>query len=176
MDIKQHIVNEAAPLYLAELSFIREDCRSDLKYEAVKKVCEFLAPIAKINKAAEARNCSEFWQLSTARGVNLEDLEYNLREKYVEAICAALSVKLRDRNACPLLNHAEIQDTIDLVNDEMKTAKSRDYKRIEAIREVNDAVERNDAPRLRSALFNPDLRLLDELRDPEVVNELKGKP
>ena len=66
---------------------------------------------------------------------------------------------------CKLLNHADIQDCIDMVNSE-----EVDYEKVEAVRLVNSAVQALDHVQLFRALLNPHLELQRnlELRKNEI--------
>ena len=75
--------------------------------------------------------------LATREGANLEDLNENMKLRYGEAMHTALVAKqklsltnlkrVENGMSCKLLNHADIQDCIDMVNTEgmNETAKGR---------------------------------------------------
>ena len=118
----------AGSLYFAELDFIRRETKTDLRKDGIVKVCEFLSTVALINEAAKNRDLERFWNLATKSGANLEDLNEAMKVKYVGALHTAVTTKQKlsmsnlqraeGEVSCKLLNHADIQDCIDMVNSE----------------------------------------------------------
>ena len=111
--------------------------------------------IAKINKSIQENNLEKFCTLLTSPEANIEDVsEANLR-KYLQAC--------KSKNS--LLNHGDLQEIIDDCNN--------NFGQIEAIKEVNEAIEKCDVPRLKSALKNPDLALkIEDLSDDDAIHIL----
>ena len=154
----------AGSLYFAELDYIRRKSATDLRKEGIVQVCKFLSTVAKINEAAQSKNFEHVYHLATREGVNLEDLKEEMKMRYGEAMHTALVAKQKlsmvslqkaeNGIGCKLLNHADIQDCIDMVNSE-----EVDYKKIEAVKLVNEAVRSLDHLQLFRALQNPNLEL-----------------
>ena len=122
------------------------------------QLCEFLSIIAKINKSIQENDLEKFGSLLTSPEANIEDVsEANIR-KYLQAC---------KKSQNPLLNHGDLQELIDDCNN--------NFGQIEAIKEVNEAIEKCDVPRLKSALNNPDLALLkigDLTSDDDIIHIL----
>ena len=164
MNIVEHVLPFAGSLYFAELDFIRRGSGMDLRAEGIARVCKFLSTVAKINEAAQNKNYDKVFYLATREGANLEDLKVEMKTRYGEAMHTALIAKQKVSQAnlrraeseisCKLLNHADIQDCIDMVNSE-----EVDYEKIEAVKLVNDAVHSMDHKQLYLALQNPNLEL-----------------
>ena len=162
--LAEHILSFAGSLYFAELDYIRRGSGTDLRVDGITRVCKFLSTVAKINQAAQNKNYDEVFQLAIRPGANLEDLNESMKNRYGESMHTALMAKQKismtnlkraeSEIACKLLNHADIQDCIDMVNSE-----EVDYEKIEAIRLVNDAVRSLDHIQLFKALKNPHLEL-----------------
>jgi Ras GTPase-activating-like protein IQGAP2/3 len=164
LKLEQHVLSFAGSLYFAELDYIRRGSGTNLSAEGIIRVCIFLSTVAKINEAAESRNYEKVFHLASEEGANLEDLQESMKTRYGEAMKTALIAKqkLSVSNlkraecgiACKLLNHADIQDCIDMVNSE-----EVDSDKIEAVKLVNDAVRNLDHKQLFRALQNPTLEL-----------------
>merc|ERR1712223_232358 len=164
LDIIDHVLPFAGSLYFAELDFIRRGSGMDLRAEGITRVCKFLSTVAKINEAAKNKNYDKVFYLATQEGANLEDLQVEMKTRYGEAMHTALIAKQKVSAAnlkraeseisCKLLNHADIQDCIDMVNSE-----EVDYEKIEAVKLVNEAVRNMDHKQLYLALQNPNLEL-----------------
>ena len=158
----------AGTLYLEELNYVREGCNSDIRFEGIKKLCEFLSIIARINISIERYDKLQFWELSTATGANIEDvIEANL-EKYLDSMQSFLLEKKHGAFK-QLLNHGDVQEIIDQVNNSIGNGLS--LQKIEAVRKVNEAVENCDAPKLRIALLDSNLMLAQELKK-DLVEDL----
>jgi Ras GTPase-activating-like protein IQGAP1 len=111
--------------------------------------------------------------LASTRGANIEDIIEANSTKYLNAMRQMLSDKRRTTTSGEeWLNHGCLQEAVDSVNN--AGVAGYDYLRIEAVHKVNEAVDKCDAPRLRAALLNPDLRLLDDLKlkDVSLINDL----
>ena len=175
LDISDQIHLFAGSLYFAELDYIRRGSGTDLRADGIIRVCKFLCTVAEINEAAQKKNYEELFYLATKEGSNLEDLQESLKNRYGEAMHTALATKQKlsmtnlkrpdSEIGCKLLNHADIQDCIDMVNSE-----EVDYEKVEAVRLVNSAVQALDHVQLFKALLNPHLELQRnlELRKNEI--------
>lgn len=115
--------------------------------------------IARINRAVELQNAQDFLDLASNPGASIEDVIKENIPNYLRTMKSIQAEKL--------LNHGDIQEVIDTVNN-------NDFKKIEAVRKVNEAVEKCDAPRLRIALLDPELNLGQELGkiSESLVNDL----
>ena len=140
----------------------------DLRADGIVKVCQFLYHVAVVNQIVETgrdlNRLSEIFQRAS-----LTDFNHDLTSDYLSSLRVALASKRGD--FCPLLNHTEIQDVIDAVNEEKDNAQS--LETIEAVRLVNQAVRTLDASQLFLALSNPNLALshrLEKDADNEVVS------
>merc|ERR1712083_64761 len=74
LGIGHHIWDFAGNLYMDELNYVRHGCKSDIRYEGIKKLCEFLSIIAEINYAIEQNNSTQVWSLAASSEANIEDL------------------------------------------------------------------------------------------------------
>lgn len=118
----------AASLYFTELDYIRRLSEMDLELECIVKATKFLSTIARINEAAQVKNYEQIFYLAKSEGINLQDLDENMKNKYGVAMHTALVAKqklISSRSksvervvVCRWLNHAYIQDCIDMVNTE----------------------------------------------------------
>ena len=164
LNLHEHVLSFAGSLYFAELDYIRRGSGTNLRADGIIRVCKFLSTVAKINEAAESRNYEKVFHLASEEGANLEDLQDSMKTRYGEAMKTALIAKQKlsitnlkraeSGIACKLLNHADIQDCIDMVNSE-----EIDSEKIEAVKLVNDAVRNLDHIQLFRALQNPTLEL-----------------
>ena len=105
-------------------------------FSSFLQVCEFLSIIAEINLAIEENNSNQVYTLATSSDF-LEDLHENNMKKYM----AEMQIE-RQRK---ILNHGDIQEIIDNVNSNHQS----NYLQIEALQNINEAVEKCDAPKLR---------------------------
>ncbi len=127
-----------------ELNYVREGCKADIRYEGIRKLCEFLSKIAEINMTVQQNDISNFVALCTCPDTNLEDFYMEHAERYMS-----------EMSVSQIFNHGEIQEIIDKVNSNNAT----NYSQIEAIHKVNEAVNHCDVPKLRKVLFDPNLGL-----------------
>ena len=114
--------------------------------------------IAEINRAVQDNDLEAFASLLTSPGANIEDVKEANLGQYMKA-CKQKSLQL--------FNHGDLQEIIDDCNN--------NFTQIEAIREVNEAVEKCDVPRLKLALLNSDLALQVEsleLSDDDTIHIL----
>ena len=132
-------------------------CSNIQKNVSFFQLCEFLSIIAEINRTIQDHDLEAFGSLLTSPGANIEDVtEANLR-KYMQACKKMGSHKL--------FNHGDLQEIIDDCNN--------NFSQIEAIKEVNEAVEKCDVPRLKLALLNADLALnIEDLNDDDTIHIL----
>ena len=120
------------------------------------QLCEFLSIIAKINQSIQENNLEKFEALLTSPEANIEDVSEATIRKYFQAC---------QKSKNPLLNHGDLQEIIDDCNN--------NFGQIEAIKEVNEAIEKCDVPRLKSALSNPDLAIkIGGLTDDDAIHIL----
>jgi len=164
------ILPSAIILYFSELNYIRQASGIDLGADGIVKVTKFLLNVAKVNQAV-AERCDHDTVLGLLTGASLLDVNPDLKAEYFEGVRVALSRKKRDP-FCPLLNHADLQDVIDEVNNE--NANSQSLETIEAIKLVNEAVRSGNAAQLHLALSNPNLDLRAKLinnEDNDVITD-----
>ena len=122
------------------------------------QLCQFLSIIAEINRAVQDNDLEAFASLLTSPGANIEDVKEANLGQYMKT-CKQKSPQL--------FNHGDLQEIIDDCNN--------NFTQIEAIREVNEAVEKCDVPRLKLALLNSDLALQVEsleLSDDDTIHIL----
>ena len=160
LGLTEFIHTFAATLYLEELNYVREGCQSDIRFEGIKKLCEFLSLIAKLNDSVERFDRMQFLNIATNSNANLEDVIDANVERYLDAMQRSLLEKKKGAFK-QLLNHGDIQEIIDQVNNTIGNGLS--LQKIEAVRKVNEAVEKCDAPKLKAALLDSDLMLAEEL-------------
>ncbi|CAB4062326.1 IQGAP2_3 [Lepeophtheirus salmonis] len=101
----------AGNLYHDELRYILVETGRDLKRDSVLSLVQFLNNVASVNQAVRFRNVEETWRTLTLKNTNIEDLDSDLKENYLEALSCALESK-----DGMLLTHFEIQDAVDAVN------------------------------------------------------------
>uniref|UniRef100_A0A0K2T0J2 Ras GTPaseactivatinglike protein IQGAP1like [Bombyx mori] n=1 Tax=Lepeophtheirus salmonis TaxID=72036 RepID=A0A0K2T0J2_LEPSM len=138
----------AGNLYHDELRYILVETGRDLKRDSVLSLVQFLNNVASVNQAVRFRNVEETWRTLTLKNTNIEDLDSDLKENYLEALSCALESK-----DGMLLTHFEIQDAVDAVN------KSTSDDIIEALQNINSALKRKDPSLLYKSLTNPVLKL-----------------
>ncbi len=90
---------------------------SDLRYEGIQALTEFLNLVARVNLAVRGRNPEDVWRRLNAPDLNLEDLEAGRRDRYCEALLSALKGKEGG-----MLTHSELQAAVDRANDEAARA------------------------------------------------------
>lgn len=133
-----------------ELNYVRDGCHSDIRFEGIQKLCEFLSIIAKINMAVKDGAKSDFVKWITFEKANIEDVYDSNIDEYMR--------EMRRENG--ILNHGDVQEIIDKVN----LSQQSNFAQIQAVHEVNEAIEKCDVPRLKQALMSIE----------SVKNELTG--
>lgn len=78
---------------------------------------QILSAIAKVNQAVSVGNTQMTLKALLEPDANIAAVEEDLAEKYQVALGEA-QVKRRNE-ACPLLTHFDIQDTVDVVNQQV---------------------------------------------------------
>ena len=147
LQISHLIWDFAGLLYLEELNYVKIGSKSDLRFEGMKKLCEFLSKIAQINVAIRENSIETFANLVIE--ANIEDFYPSNVEKYLKKMSKIGKI----------LSHADLQEIIDCVNAE----NEQNWTKIQAVQKVNEAVENCDVPKLKLSLEHPDLGL--DLKD-----------
>ena len=114
---------------------VRQGCNSDIRFEGIKKLVEFLSIIARINITIENNDKSDFFSLVSAAGANIEDVIESNVGKYLDSLKRFLISKQNNGPYQQLLNHGDVQEIVDQVNNSI--GNGLNLQKIEAIRKVN---------------------------------------
>ena len=77
-------------LCFIELNYVRVGCQSDIQFEGIKKMCEFLSSIAKINDAIKRFDKKQFLNVASAPNSNIDDVNFAYVDRYLFTMQKAL--------------------------------------------------------------------------------------
>uniref|UniRef100_A0A1B6HW78 Ras-GAP domain-containing protein n=1 Tax=Homalodisca liturata TaxID=320908 RepID=A0A1B6HW78_9HEMI len=166
----------AAPLYWDEMVADRLDCGRDLTLTDIKTSVGVLSQIARLTSAIDSGNHENIWTalMELSALLRFEGLEPGLQTQYCSGLMACRSYKLLEDVDCTILNSADIQDCINLVN-----AKYEENNRVvNCLQKLNTAVRDRSQTALMQCLQDPALHLVDNVSSddmPLVLNLFQNR-
>ncbi|CAJ1061313.1 ras GTPase-activating-like protein IQGAP3 [Xyrichtys novacula] len=138
----------AASLYHRELQLLqRQSPQGELQQEELFVAVEMLSAVALINQAVEVGHLQQFSSLLVSLSAGLSDVDPTLLDRYFDALC-----RVKQQGGKQLLTWNHLQEEINKVNASVQD----EHLQLQVLAQVNQAVLRGDAKRLRSALMQPE--------------------
>ncbi|XP_059176256.1 ras GTPase-activating-like protein IQGAP1 [Physella acuta] len=144
-----------APLYLQELSNMKDEKGDDLEFEEIDPALLVIAAVLAINKSVEAGGSQATLNALSNPAAHITDLDESNADKYQTVLAAEKSSKMDSVN--PLLTHAEIVGCINSVHLQVH----QEHERIQAITLINEAINKGDENATVEALQLPAAKLRD---------------
>ncbi|XP_054279057.1 ras GTPase-activating-like protein IQGAP1 [Macrosteles quadrilineatus] len=179
LDIDSELLTEfAAPLYWEEMVADRMDCGHDLTLQDIKTSVRVLSQIAALSSALDSKSHDRIWTklMDLSAILRFEGLDPSLQTQYCKGLIAGRNYKLLENIECTILNSADVQDCIRLVNSTYEENK----RMIDCLQCLNTAVRERSQTRLWDCLQDPTLHLADRttLHDsdlPLILNLLQNR-
>ncbi|XP_070211492.1 ras GTPase-activating-like protein IQGAP1 isoform X2 [Littorina saxatilis] len=130
----------AAPLYLEELSSIKAEKQEELDFDEIAAALMVLNAVAAINQAVDAGDPQTTHTSLCDPQAHLPEVEEHNADSYQSALSEHKATKAETQSENPLLTHADIVDCIGTVHQKVQ----EEQERIEAIKSINEAIEKGD--------------------------------
>ncbi|XP_076443787.1 ras GTPase-activating-like protein IQGAP1 isoform X2 [Babylonia areolata] len=145
----------AGPLYLEELTSIKGEKQDELDYDEIAAALMVLNAVAAINQAVDAGDPHMTFNTMSDPQAHLPEVEEDIADAYQSALSECKAGKVQSQADNPLLTHADIVGCIGAVHHKVQ----EEQERIEAIKSINEAIDKGDAEETLGALQMPTAKL-----------------
>ncbi|XP_061172402.1 ras GTPase-activating-like protein IQGAP1 isoform X1 [Saccostrea echinata] len=149
------VFDYASALYFEEFHNMRDEKQSELDYDEIAAAVRVLSSVAKINEAIDIGNAEGTYEALRNPETCISNLDETNADRY--QILLQESKRAKSDSPCDLLTHFEICSCIDQVNQQV----TEEHQRIEALRHINQIIEKGDPKITLEALQSPEAKLQD---------------